>query len=138
MTEKFEGFKQKLIDENEARYGKEVREKYGNETVDASNRKVAGMSEEKWQEAQDLSETINRLLKEAYEGGNPAGETAQKACDLHRQWLCMFWPEGMYSKEAHKGLAESYVADPRFTAYYDKIAVGCAKFLKEAIDIYCK
>jgi len=37
--EKFEGFKQKLIDENEAKYGKEVREKYGDEAVDKSYRK---------------------------------------------------------------------------------------------------
>lgn len=135
--EKFEGFKKKLIDENEARYGREVREKYGNEAVDASNCNVAGMSEEKLQEAQALSEEINEMLKKAFDEGDPAGESAQKVCELHRKWLCMFWPDGMYSPEAHKGLAAGYVADPRFTAYYDKIADGCTKFLKEAIDIYC-
>ena len=32
--EKFEGFTKRLIEENEAKYGKEVGEKYGDETVD--------------------------------------------------------------------------------------------------------
>jgi len=31
--EKFEGFKKKMIDENEKKYGKEIREKYGDDTV---------------------------------------------------------------------------------------------------------
>lgn len=66
----------------------------------------------------------------------PAGETAQKACELHKKWISFYW-DG-YSKEAHAGLAEMYVADPRFKAYYDKIAPGCAEFLRDAIRIYCK
>ena len=32
--EKFEGFKQSLIDENEKKYGREIREKYGEEAVE--------------------------------------------------------------------------------------------------------
>jgi len=43
--EKFEGFKQNLIAGNEAKYGKEIREKYGGTTIDASNAKVNGMSQ---------------------------------------------------------------------------------------------
>ncbi|WP_334295401.1 TipAS antibiotic-recognition domain-containing protein [Cellulosilyticum sp. WCF-2] len=39
-------------------------------------------------------------------------------------------------KETHIGLAKGYVDDPRFTAYYDKIAVGAAQFLYEAISHY--
>jgi hypothetical protein len=30
-----------------------------------------------------------------------------------------------------------YVDDPRFTAYYDKIAPGCAGFLRDAVKIFC-
>lgn len=135
--EKFEGFKKKMIEDNEAAYGKEIRERYGDEAIDASNTKVAGMSEAQWKNAQELSDLINQTLKEAFELGDPASEIAQKACDLHRQWLCMFWKDGTYSKEAHKALADGYVADERFTAYYDKIAVGCTKFLRDAIYIYC-
>lgn len=46
--EKFEGFKRDLIKENEEKYGREVREAYGEEAVEASNRKLAGMSKEEW------------------------------------------------------------------------------------------
>lgn len=137
-VEKFEGFKQKMIDDNELAYGKEIRERYGDEIIDASNAKIKGMSKEQWKTTQELSELINETLKDAFEEGNPASETAQKACDLHRQWLCMFWKDGTYSKEAHKALAEGYVADKRFTAYYDKIAEGCTKFFRDAINIYCR
>jgi len=31
-----------------------------------------------------------------------------------------------------------YVDDQRFTAYYDKIATGCAVFLRDALAVYCK
>lgn len=137
-TEKFEGFKQKMINDNENTYGKEIREKYGDEIVDASHAKIKGMSRDQWEETQELTELILVTLKEAFEQGNPASETAQKACDLHRQWLCKFWKEGTYSKEAHKALADGYVADERFTAYYDKIAPGCTKFFRDAIAIYCE
>ncbi len=65
-NEKFEGFKQELLDENERRYGTEVRD-----------------------------------------------------------------------KEYHKGLGEMYVADERFRANYDKIALGCTEFLRDAINVYC-
>lgn len=135
--EKFEGFKNKIVEENEAKYGKEIREKYGDDTVNASNAKVKGMSEEKFQAAEQLRVQIDELLKEAFEEGDPASEKAQKVCEMHKEWICMFWPDGMYTKEAHKGLGEMYVADERFKAYYDRIAVGCAEFLRDALDIYC-
>jgi len=137
-NEKFEGFKQKMIDDNETAYSKEIREKYGDDVVDASNAKIKGMSKEQMEKAEELRIEYESLLKIAFEKGDPASDEAQKACDLHRQWICVFWKDGMYSKEAHKGLAEMYVADERFTAYYDKIALGCAKFLRDAINIYCR
>jgi hypothetical protein len=31
-----------------------------------------------------------------------------------------------------------YVADERFTVYYEKIAPGCAALLRDAVAIYCK
>jgi len=96
------------------------------------------MREEQWQKSQELSAEINETLKTALKFGDPDSEMAQKACDLHRQWLCMFWEDGTYSKKAHKGLAETYVADERFKKYYDAIADGAAVFLRDSIIIYCQ
>ena len=53
-NEKFEGFKEKLISDNEKRYGKEIREKYGEEAVKKSNAQFKNMTEEQYNEFQDL------------------------------------------------------------------------------------
>jgi DNA-binding transcriptional MerR regulator len=135
-SEKFEGFKQMLIDENERKYGKEIRQKYGDKTVARSYAKVKGMSPEQHTEIELLSQEVNETLKAAFEQGDPSSKLAQKACELHKKWLCYFW-DG-YSKEAHIGVAQMYVDDPRFTEYYDKIAEGCAVFLRDAVLVYCK
>src|SRR5699024_10784458 len=46
--EKFTGFKEKIIKDNEEQYGKEIREKYGADTIDASNAKLRDMSQEEF------------------------------------------------------------------------------------------
>lgn len=135
--EKFEGFKQEIINESEVKYGKEIRGKYGDKRINQSYEKIKGMSEEQWQKAQELSHLIDETLYEAFIQGDPSSELAQKVCDLHRQWISMYWSNNSYSKEAHKVLAQMYVEDERFTQYYDRIAVGCTKFLRDAIFIYC-
>ncbi|HEY5537900.1 MAG TPA: MerR family transcriptional regulator [Acetobacterium sp.] len=132
--EKFEGLKKKTIDENEAKYGKEIRKKYGHETVNQSNQKVMGMSQEQHDEVTRLATEVMETLQAAFETGDPAGELAQKTADLHRQWLCYYWDS--YSKKAHAGLAQMYVDDPRFTAYYDEKKPGTAVFLRDVIQIY--
>lgn len=132
--EKFEGFKQKMIDDNEKKYGKEAREKYGDKAIDKSNAKLKNMTQEEYDEVTSLAEEVNKTLAEAFKTGDPAGELAQKAAELHKKWLTFYWSE--YSKEAHAGLAQMYVDDERFTAYYDKEQSGTAEFLRDAIFIY--
>jgi DNA-binding transcriptional MerR regulator len=134
--EKFEGFLKKMIDDNEQKYGKEIREKYGDETVAHSNAKLLNMSREQYAELERLTNELNETLKLAVESGDPSGELAQKACELHKKWLCFFWDE--YRKEAHICITQMYVDDPRFAAYYEKIAPGCAEFLRDAVAIYCR
>ena len=50
--EKFEAFKQGLVEENERKHGAEVRERWGDEAADASNAKVMGMNEDQWKRTQ--------------------------------------------------------------------------------------
>ncbi len=134
--EKFEGFILKMVEKNEKQYGKELREKFGNDIINASNAKLMGLTAERYEKVQELSRQINDSLKTAFEQGDPSSELAQKVCALHKEWLEYYWNH--YSKEAHLGLARAYVDDPRFRKYYDAIAVGCAEFLYNAIKIYCK
>ncbi|ABO65826.1 Transcriptional activator TipA [Geobacillus thermodenitrificans NG80-2] len=132
--EKFAAFKERLIEENERKYGEEIRQKYGDEQVDRSNNRLRNMTKEQFDEAERLGKEVLEVLKEAMQDGDPAGEKAQRAADLHRQWLCFWWDH--YSKEAHAGLAHMYVEDERFKAHYDQVHPGAAEFLKEAILIY--
>ncbi|TDT50261.1 MerR family transcriptional regulator [Fonticella tunisiensis] len=132
--ERFEGFKKRMIEDNERRYGKEIREKYGKETVEKSNAKLMNMTQEEYDRATSLAEEIRVTLTEAFKTGDPAGELAQRAADLHRQWLSFYWDS--YTREAHAGLAQMYADDERFTAYYDKDQPGTAAFFRDAILIY--
>lgn len=132
--EKFEGFKRKLVEENEEKYGSEARQKYGDEAVEKSNAKLMGMSEEKYKEISNLAEEIMLTLAKAFKTGDPGSELAQKTADLHKRWLTFYWDS--YSKEAHAGIVEMYVMDERFKAYYDKDQPGMAEFLRDAVLIY--
>lgn len=132
--EKFAGFKKKLIEDNENKYGKEAREKYGDQVVDKSNNKLNSMTQEEYDRVTRLGEDVMKTLHEAFQTGDPAGELAQKAADLHRQWLSFYWDS--YTKEVHAGVAQMYIDDERFTAFYDKEQPGMAEFLRDAIFIY--
>ena len=132
--EKFAGLKEEQIQENREKYGEEVREKYGEEALAASEEKLRGMTREAFQKGEALGQEILSKLKEAVEVGDPEGPLAEELCRLHKEWLMLYW--GSYSKEAHKGLGEMYVADPRFQAYYDKAVPGGAAFLRDALNSY--
>lgn len=131
--ERFEGFKQQLIAENEEKYGEEIREKYGDEVIDDSNAQLAGMTPEQWQHSQDLDAAYKEKLQEALETGDPASPQAQEACELHKQWLTLFWPKGMYSIEAHRGLAEMYLSDERFRSY---LGTEAGEFFRDALAVF--
>ncbi|MGE8203322.1 MerR family transcriptional regulator [Heyndrickxia sp. NPDC080065] len=132
--EKFEGFKQKMIDDNEKKYGEEIRKKYGNKTIDQSNAKLMNMTQEQYEEVTKLENEVKETLALAFATGDPASDLAQKAADLHKQWLTFYWSE--YNKDAHAGIAQMYVDDERFKAYYDVKQPGLAEFLRDAIHIY--
>lgn len=134
---RFEGMKHLAVEENERRYGKEVRAMYGDDAIDAANEKALAMDEAQWKSAEELSEAILEKLAEAVSSGDPCGPAARELCIMHETWLKMYWPEGMYTREAHAALAEGYVADERFRAYYDARIQGGTEFLRDALKAYC-
>lgn len=133
---KFEGMKKNMIEENEKKYGKETRAHFGDKVVNESNAKLMGLTQKQFEDHETLTTLLNQTLLRALEEGDPGSQLAQKACELHKQWLGSFWSE--YSKEAHLGLVQMYVDDSRFKAYYDAIAPGTAEFLLEAMKRYCQ
>ena len=130
--ERFGGFKQRIVQENEAAYGKELRENYGDAAVDGANQKLLGMTEGDYERFQNLEQKIKDALGEAVLAKkDPAGEAGRRVVLLHKEWLSMTWKE--YSENAHRGVANLYVMDERFQAYYDKEVEGCAAFLRDAV-----
>lgn len=130
--EKFEGMKRSLVDENERAYGAEVRERYGDATIEESNRKMLGLTQGQFARFRDLdSQIVEELERAVCDGVDPLGEAGERMYEMHREWLGFTW--GFYTPEAHCGLSEGYVADDRFRAYYDRNVEGCAEWLRDAI-----
>lgn len=133
--EKFQAFKQKQLEENEVKYGNEIREKYGKDTIEKANKKFANLNEDQYDKLQAMATQILTDLQIAMKTNDPSGEEAQAVAALHKEWLAFTWPS--YSKEAHRGLADMYVMDERFTNYYDEPAgEGAAQFLRDAIHTF--
>ncbi len=129
---KFEGFKREMVEENERKYGKEIREKYGEDTVRESNARMLKMTKAQMDEMQALAEEILARIEAAVTAGeSPEGGAGREVAMMHRKWLGFTWPQ--YSVEAHKGVTQMYVDDERFTAYYDRKMPGCALFIRDAV-----
>lgn len=105
--------------------------------MDAANERMAGMSQEEWNDAKALEAAILDQLAAAKETGDPTGEAARKLCAQHARWLQALGRGDLFSS-GHAALAEGYVADPRFTAYYDGSAgEGATAFLRDALAAWC-
>ena len=136
--EKFEAFKKEMIAENEEKFGKEIRKKYGNAVVEQSNEKLRNTTASQMANFKALNDELDRKLAEATRLGDPRSGLAQEVCELHHEWLVAAWPEGYYDKEKHYNLSVMYVEDERFKAYYDKIEPGATEFLNKALKNYTR
>ena len=134
---KFAAFKEKLVADNEAAHGKEARAKYGDGAVDAANASVMGLSREQYDAWNELDAELRRRLEAAVTAGlSPDSEEGKALYELHRRWLAVTVKDLTPAK--HRGIAQLYVLDERFTAYYDRAVPGCAQFLRDAVDCWAK
>ena len=135
--QKFEAFKQRAVVHNEEVYGAEIRAKYGEQEVDEANAAVMNLTQAQYQEWMELGREIQERLEAAVQAGlSPKGEEGKEITALHRRWLTI--TGNRYDPARHRGIAELYVADERFTAYYDKQVPGCARFLRDAVAHWVK
>ena len=131
-AEKFEALKRQAVAENEAAYGQEARAAYGDSAVDAANRCILGMDKTAHDAWNEQDARLRAGLEAAVQAGlSPESETGRELCALHRQWLAATTPH--LTPAMHRGIAELYVQDGRFTAYYDRTVPGCARFLRDAV-----
>lgn len=131
-TKKFEAFKKRAVDHNEATYGAEIRAKYGDAEIDSANAAVMNLTQAQYREWTNLGQEIQERLEAAVQAGlSPESEAGKELTSLHRRWLTI--TGNRYDSAKHRGIAELYVMDERFTAYYDKQVSGCARFLRDAV-----
>lgn len=124
------------VQTNERIYGAEARARYGDEAVDAANKRLLAMDEEAWESKEQLEMDIIEQLKAAREAGLNSPE-AKRLAAMHAAWISMQWGEGAYSPQAHLGLAQGYLADTRFINYYDtRAGEGATRFLVDALNRY--
>lgn len=129
----FEGLDYDEIIEHRDKYKEEVEKKYDSELVKESNKRTASYSKEKWKLIQSESSAIFNELASLMDE-DPSNNRVQKLVkDYHKHIDTYFYP---CSLEIYRGLGEMYVADERFTEFYDKVKTGLAQFIKDAIIYY--
>lgn len=130
--EKFVCFKQRTVAENEAIHGAEVRRRYGDAAMEESNARMLAMTAEQHQRWMALEKEIKARLAAAVAAGeDPAGAEGRAIAALHREWLG--YSIAGVTPGLQASLADMYVQDERFTAYYDSERPGCALFLQRAV-----
>ncbi|MEU0946497.1 MerR family transcriptional regulator [Streptomyces canus] len=127
--EKFEVFG----DKDPEQYAEEAEQRWGGTDVYAeSQRRAARYTKDDWKRitaaVKDWEERYTALMAA---GEPPAGERAMDLAEEHRRHIGTWYFECPY--EMHTCLAEMYVSDERFKAYYDSMHEGLAAHLKDAI-----
>jgi DNA-binding transcriptional MerR regulator len=122
----FEGF-------DSSRYDDEARERWPEQFAE-SQRRAAAMTPEDMERIQKETTANMIRMAELMAAGTPVeDEAVQDAVHEHYVGLCRWWTP---NAEAYVCVGRMYVDDERFTATYDKIAVGLAAYYRDAIAHY--
>jgi DNA-binding transcriptional MerR regulator len=115
-----------------AEYAAEAEQRWGDtEAWRQSARRTSAMSKDDWLAVKAETEALEADLASAFAGGTaPTDERAMDLAERHRLGIERFYD---VSYEMHRGLAQMYLADPRFTSHYDDRAPGLAQWLHDAV-----
>ena len=124
----FEGF-------DSTQYDEEARERWPEQFAESQRRAAAVTPEQ--MEAIQKETTANMIrMAEFMAAGTPVhDEAVQEAVHEHYVGICRWWTP---NAQAYTCLGQMYVDDTRFTATYDKIAVGLAAYYRDAIAHYAR
>ena len=116
-----------------SQYADEVQERWGDtDAYRQSARRTSAYTKDDWIRIKAEQETTGARFAAALAAGLPAdGPEAMAAAEQHRLLIDRYFYD--LSKEMHVGLAEMYLADPRFTQTYENIAPGLAQYVHDAI-----
>jgi MerR family transcriptional regulator, thiopeptide resistance regulator len=120
-------------DEDPARHAAEAEERWGDTDAYAeSQRRASSYTKDDWQRMQAEQEAVEQRLAGALAAGlAPDSAEAMDAAEALRQQVGRWFYE--CAPAMHRGLADMYVADPRFAAHYDDRAAGLARYVHDAV-----
>lgn len=137
-TMDFNAFDNSRFEKEREKYAAEAKAMWGDTAAYKEfSEKTSDYSKEKQTEVTTGMEAIIKEFADCMNSGrHPDSESAQA---LVKKWQD-FITENCYTctKEILAHLGEMYSADERFASNIDKFSSGTAKFMTEAIRIYCK
>jgi DNA-binding transcriptional MerR regulator len=134
--EMFEAFDMRELEKHREKYAEETRKKYGSsDAYRESQKRTAKYSKEEWAAIMNKGNEIYKQLVTLMDK-DPSDSKVQELVGQWRQHIT----DSFYTctPEIFRGLGQLYVEDSRFTENIDKFGQGLAKFMSQAIEIYCK
>lgn len=129
-TDMFDGF-------DHTKYDAEVRERWGEDAADRSNRWWEGLGESGQAEFRAELAALNDAWDARIAADDsPASEASQDVAQRHVRWLQQSWGNTPVTAEALRGLANMYADDPRFAENYTRVSPAGAEFVRDALLVF--
>lgn len=121
-------------DKDPEQYAEEAEQRWGGtEAYAESQRRAARYSKADWKRMRaEVDDWTERYVALMAADEPPTGVAAMDMAEEHRRHIGTWFYECPYAM--HRGLAEMYVMDERFKAYYDGMRPGLAEHLRAAIE----
>jgi len=104
----------------------------GTDAYRESQRRTARYTKADWARLKAEADEGLHAFRDALASGLPAtGAEAMAMAERHRQYLSRWFYDCGY--DMHRGLAQMYLADERFTQLYENVAPGLARYVHDAI-----
>ena len=133
-TTMFDAFDERALEEHRTKYADEAEQRWG--TTDAyveSQRRTSKYTKEDWKRIQQEAAQIDADMAALMDYKATDTEVQDVVRRKHEHLNNNFYT---CSVEMLTGMSEMWVSDARFTATYDKIKPGLAKFWHDAVQVY--
>jgi MerR family transcriptional regulator, thiopeptide resistance regulator len=114
-------------------YDEEAGRRWGDtQAYKESRRRAAAYTKEDWLAMKREADENIAAFRVLMERAEPAdGAAAMQLAEAHREHISRWFYRCDHAM--HRALGEMYVADPRFTATYDAVAPGLARYVHDAV-----
>lgn len=133
----FDGLSYEEIQAHEAKHQDEVQERWGDSSAyKTAQGRASARSKEDWERINQMQLDLIAPLVDLYrEHVAIEDERVQSIVKDNHRFIDTYFYD--CSLDMFSGLGQMYVADERFTAFYDRFEPGLAVYYNEAIQFYC-